>query len=159
MADEKTGDYKHLLEDETFMSVADLKEYVDQRELAKAKTSVANMGLAEEKRKEYLRKLSTPMVITPERIRGLLARVKTAAAERGARELLIGRFPVDLCVDHGRALNQSEPEWPDTLTGVPRQVYEVWKETLQPLGYGLKAEIIEWPEGLPGEAGMYLTWK
>ena len=64
-----------------------------------------------------------------------------------------------MCPDHGRAINQSEPGWPDTLTGVPRQVYDVWKETLQPLGYGLKAMIVEWPSGLPGEAGLFLTWK
>jgi hypothetical protein len=148
---------KHMLQDETFMSVADLKDYVTQRELAKASTSVSAVNRAEEARKEYIRKLSVRMDITTDRIRALLAKVKLAA-ERGERELLIGRFPVDLCTDHGRALNQSEPEWPDTLTGVPRQVYEVWKETLQPLGYGLKSEIVEWPEGLPGEAGLFLTW-
>ena len=148
---------KHMLQDETFMSVADLKDYVTQRELAKASTSVSAVNRADEARKEYIRKLSVRMDITTDRIRALLAKVKLAA-ERGERELLIGRFPVDLCTDHGRALNQSEPEWPDTLTGVPRQVYEVWKETLQPLGYGLKSEIVEWPEGLPGEAGLFLTW-
>ena len=154
MTSENPAGGKHMLEDDTFMSVADLKKYVTQRELAKASASVANMSAAEKARKEYMQKLAVPMVIT----RGLLAKVKTMA-ERGGNELLIGRFPVDLCTDHGRALNQSEPDWPETLTGVPRQVYEVWKETLQPLGYGLKAEIVDWPEGLPGEAGLFLTWK
>jgi hypothetical protein len=158
MTSENPAGGKHMLEDETFMSVADLKKYVTQRELAKASASVANMSAAEKARKEYIQKLSVPMVIGPERIRGLLTRVKTIA-ERGANELLIGRFPVDLCTDHGRAINQSEPGWPDTLTAVPRQVYDIWKEKLQPLGYGLKAEIVEWPAGLPGEAGLFLTWK
>jgi len=158
MTSENPAGGKHMLEDDTFMSVADLKKYVTQRELAKASASVANMGAAEKARKEYMQKLAVPMVITTERIRGLLTKVKTMA-ERGGNELLIGRFPVDLCTDHGRALNQSEPDWPETLTGVPRQVYEVWKETLQPLGYGFKAEIVDWPEGLPGEAGLFLTWK
>ena len=149
---------KQMLDDETFMSVADLKEYVMQRELAKANAEVSQMSRAEKARKEYLQKLMVPIEITPERIRSLLNRVK-GAAERGERELLIGRFPLDMCPDHGRAINQAEPGWPDTLTGVPRQVYEVWKETLQPLGYGLKALIVEWPSGLPGEAGLFLTWK
>ena len=158
MTNENPAGGKHMLEDDTFMSVADLKKYVTQRELAKASASVANMSAADKARKEYLQKLAVPMVITAERIRGLLTKVKTMA-ESGGNELLIGRFPVDLCTDHGRALNQSEPDWPATLTGVPRQVYEVWKETLQPLGYGLKAEIVDWPEGLPGEAGLFLTWK
>ena len=51
------------------------------------------------------------------------------------------------------ASTSQKPDWPDTLTGVPRQVYEVWKETLQPLGYGLKAEIVDWPTGSAWRSG------
>jgi len=81
------------------------------------------------------------------------------AAERGQSELMIGRFPVELCTDHGRAINNSEADWSETLTGLPRQAYEVFRDKLQPLGYHLKALIVEWPGGLPGEVGMFLSWK
>lgn len=157
MTDEKQLDKHHSEQDETFMSAADLKEYISRREFAKASKAVEAMSHAEEARKEYIRKLSGRIEITPERVRTLLNRLKTVA-EQGQRELLIGRFPVELCSDHGRAINQAEPEWPETLSGVPRQAYEVWKDKLQPLGYGLKAEIVEWPDGLPGDAGLFLTW-
>lgn len=143
--------------DDSLMSVADLRTYVKERDAAQASRAVDAMSRAEKARKAYIERLSQRIDITDERLRRLLQNAK-AAVERGEREILIGRFPVDICTDHGRAINNSEPDWPNTLTGLPQQVYEVWKEKLQPLGYRLKALIIEWPQGLPGEAGMFLTW-
>ena len=36
---------------------------------------------------------------------------------------------------------------------------EFWREHLQPLGFGLKAEVLEYPGGMPGDIGFFLTWK
>jgi hypothetical protein len=52
----------------------------------------------------------------------------------------------------------AEPGWPETLQGRPRQGYLTWKEKLQPLGYHLKAQIVDWPNGVPGDIGLYLSW-
>ena len=73
--------------------------------------------------------------------------------------MLVMRFPSELCSDHGRAINNAEPEWPETLVGQPRQFYEIWKERLEPAGYRLKAMIVEWPNGFPGDVGMFVAWK
>jgi hypothetical protein len=145
------------IEDEAFMSVADLKKYLADIEMARASKDFSAHDRAAEAKKEYLKKLSTPIEIGPERLRAFLGRVK-AAAERGNSEMMIGRFPVELCTDDGRAINNSEKDWPNTLTGVPRQVFEVWQSQLQPLGYHLKAMIVEWPNNLPGEVGLFITW-
>jgi hypothetical protein len=158
MSDKKTASAKPLLDDETFMSVDDLKAYVVQVESAKASQSYAAMEAAEKAKKELIARMMTPIEVTHERIEALKNRVKRAA-ESGENELLVGRFPSELCTDHGRAINNTEEGWPDTLVGVPRQLYEIWKEKLQPLGYHLKAMIIDWPGGFPGDVGMYLTWK
>jgi hypothetical protein len=157
MNDKKTA-AKPLLDDEAFMSVADLKTYVAHVESAKASQSYAAMEAAEKAKKELIEKMLTPIEISPERIRAFMNRVKLAA-ERGDNEMLIGRFPSEICTDHGRAINNTEEGWPDTLVGLPRQVYEIWKEKLQPLGYHLKAMIIEWPGGFPGDVGMYVSWR
>ena len=140
------------------MSVADLKAYVVQVESAKASQSYTAMEAAEKAKKELVARMMRPVEVTPERIKAFMNSVKLAA-ERGDDEMLIGRFPSEMCTDHGRAINNTEEDWPDTLVGVPRQVYEIWKEKLQPLGYHLKAMIIEWPGGFPGDVGMYLTWR
>ena len=68
------------------------------------------------------------------------------------------RFPSALCTDKGRAINNAEPDWPATLTGRPRQAYEFWKEHLQPAKYKLRAMIIDWPGGLPGDVAFFLSW-
>jgi hypothetical protein len=145
------------LDDEAFMSVADLRKYMVKVELAKASQEEAAHDQAAQAKRELLEKLSQPMDMPPERIRAFLERVRMAA-ERGEMELMIGRFPVELCTDHGRAINMAEEGWPDTLTGVARQIYEVWKEHLQPLGYKLRALIVDWPQGFPGDVGLFLAW-
>ena len=38
--------------------------------------------------------------------------------------------------------------------------YEAWtRDRLRPLGFHLKAEVLEYPGGLPGDIGFILTWK
>ena len=115
------------------------------------------MDQAGKARAELIKRLSTPIKLTPEIGQRLRGRLKNAAAS-GKSELEVMRFPVDLCTDRGRAINNSEAGWPDTLTGVPRQAYEVWQQYLQPAGYRLKAMIVEWPHGLPGDVGLILSW-
>jgi len=144
-------------EDDLLMSVAELKHYVAEVEMARAKQSLAAYNKAHEKQQELLRKLKSDDPIDEETLRAFLMRLKTVALT-GANEIMIGRFPSELCTDHGRAINQGEDGWPDTLQGRPRKAYEAWKEKLRPLGYKLKVLIVDWPEGLPGDVGMYLTW-
>ena len=142
---------------DAFMSADELRQYSTQVEMARASKEVDSMDLAGKARAELIKRLSTPIKVTPEigvRLRG---RLKSAAAS-GKSELEVMRFPVDLCTDRGRAVNNAEPGWPDTWTGVPRQAFELWRNELQPAGYRLKAMIVEWPQGLPGDVGLILAW-
>ncbi|WP_294537810.1 hypothetical protein [uncultured Rhodoblastus sp.] len=141
-----------------FMSVKELKAYVEEVEMAKAKKSLESMGRADDAKAKLLKQLRSEEPIGENLIRTFLMRVKDAA-ERGENELLMGRFPCEMCTDHGRAINMAEPDWPETLQGRPRQGYLIWKEKLQPLGYHLKAQIVDWPNGVPGDVGLYLSWE
>jgi hypothetical protein len=143
------------------MSAAELRKYMDKVEMARASVSVGGMERAEKARAELLKALASPVEVTPQKLRevtqSLLQKLR-AAAERGETELMVMRFPNDLCSDKGRALNNSEPDWPDTLIGRPRQAYEFWRDYMQPSGYRLKAMIVDWPGGLPGDVGLFLVW-
>jgi hypothetical protein len=158
MTEQETVSSAQNLGDEAFMSVADLKAYVAEVESAKASESYGAVERAEKARKEVIDKLLQRVDITPEKVQAFMNRLRQAAL-RGENELLVIRFPSALCTDHGRALNNSEPEWPDTLVGAPRQFYEIWKERLEPAGYRLKAMIVEWPNGFPGDVGLFVAWK
>jgi CBS domain-containing protein len=80
------------------------------------------------------------------------------AAQRGAEEHLVLRFPCELCSDHGRAVNAPDPSWPTTLRGLAAQVFTRWKTELRPHGFGLHARVLEFPDGLPGDIGLFLAW-
>jgi CBS domain-containing protein/uncharacterized membrane protein len=81
-----------------------------------------------------------------------------SAAKRGSRELLLIRFPSELCSDRGRAINVADPLWPETLSGEAADVFERWQRELKPQGFGLAAQILDFPGGFPGDAGLTLKW-
>jgi hypothetical protein len=140
-----------------FMTAEELLDYADKIDTARASTAFNAMGSAESARKALMDKLSKPVTVTEDMRLNLISRVKNAAAE-GLNELMVLQFPVELCTDTGRAINNNEPDWPETLTGVPRQAYEVWRDRLKPAGYSLSAMIVEWPHGMPGDVGLFLGW-
>ncbi len=81
------------------------------------------------------------------------------AAKQGAREYLLLRFPGDLCTDGGRAINNPpDPSWPQTLRGEAAAIYERWHAVLQPLGFSLSAQMIDFKDGKPGDVGLFLFW-
>ncbi len=150
---------EHNLGDETFMSAEELGDYTAKLKSAKA-TQVGDR--ADKARAELIETLSEPIELTPKKVQeitqSLLYKLRIAA-EQGNNELLVMRFPDVMCSDRGRAVNNFEKSWPETLTGRPRQAFEFWRDRLQPAGYGLKAMIVDWPDGMPGDVGLYLTWE
>jgi hypothetical protein len=149
------------LGDETFMSAADLRTYMTEMQMANAMKSVEGMGKAGKAREDLIKRLAEPLDLTPERLKEILQPLKSklrAAAARGQTELMVMRFPNELCTDKGRAINNADPTWPETLTGRPRQAYELWQNQLRAAGFRLSAMIIEWPGGLPGDVGFFLKW-
>ncbi|KRE00654.1 hypothetical protein ASE61_19480 [Bosea sp. Root670] len=149
------------LGDESFMSADDLRAYMTEFEIAKASKVLGAMDKAEEARRKLVATLQNEIAVTPEKVAEIkhsLANKTRAAAGRGETEVLVMRFPSALCTDAGRAINNTEVDWPTTLTGRPLQAYEFWKEHLQPAKYKLRAMIIDWPGGLPGDVAFYLSW-
>ncbi|WP_395667221.1 hypothetical protein [Methylocella sp.] len=149
------------LGDEAFMTAEDLKAYMAEVERARAAKDFAVMDRAEKARAELEKTLREPIDLTPEKLREIVAGLQSKmrlAAERGETEIMVMRFPNSLCTDRGRAVNYAEEGWPDTLTGRPRQAYELWRDHLKPSHYRLKAMVIEWPHGMPGDIGFFLSW-
>ena len=147
------------LGDESFMSAADLRAYMTEMDMANASKEIERMDRAEKARQELMKSLSTE--VPPEKLPEVKASLQSklrSAAQRGVSELMVMRFPTALCTDKGRAINNADKDWPDTLTGRPRQAYEFWRDQLRPAGYRLKAMIVEWPGGLPGDVGFFLHW-
>lgn len=81
-----------------------------------------------------------------------------AAATRGEEECLLLRFPAEVCRDHGRAINAPDPAWPETLRGMASEVFLRWRSELRPQGFVLHARVVEFPNGIPGDIGLFLAW-
>ena len=95
--------------------------------------------------------------IVDERWSALLHQAR-AAAEHGAKEFMLLRFPSDLCIDQGRAINSALPDWPKTLRGEAAELYLLWERDLKARGFRLTAKVLEFPEGRPGDIGLFLIW-
>jgi hypothetical protein len=95
--------------------------------------------------------------ISEEGWRDLLHRARNAA-QHGQPEFMLLRFPSQLCSDGGRAINVSEGDWPVTLRGMPAELYLRWECELKPDGFRLAARVLEFPEGKPGDIGLFLVW-
>ena len=140
-------------------SVADLKRRMAEREAAKAAEEVRHMQEQEEKQKAVMAEFHKPPERSPDQLMELVMGLVNRAAERGESEVQVYRFPNALCSDGGRRINNAEPDWHDSLEGRPKFGYEFWHDHLRPLGFGLKAEVLEYPGGKPGDIGFFLTWK
>jgi CBS domain-containing protein len=88
---------------------------------------------------------------------GLLHEARKAA-ERGDEEMLLLRFPSQLCADGGRAINIRDADWPKSLRGEAAEIYLRWEHALKPHGFHLSAQVLEFPGGVPGDVGLFLVW-
>jgi hypothetical protein len=80
------------------------------------------------------------------------------AAEQGHHQVMVVVFPCSYCSDGGRRINIGDPEWPSSLEGFAKRAYTFYERELRPLGYKMHAEIISWPDGMPGDVGLFLKW-
>jgi hypothetical protein len=140
-------------------SAADIKRRMAEHEAAKAAEEMRHVKEQEEKQKAVMAEFHKPPDRTAEQLMQVVMQLVSHAAERGQTEVQVYRFPNTLCSDRGRRINNSEPEWDQTLEGRPKAGYEFWHDHLRPLGFGLKAEVLEYPGGMPGDIGFFLTWK
>jgi hypothetical protein len=113
----------------------------------------------EEKQKAVVEELHKPFARTPEQLMQTVMQLIDHAAESGQSEVQVYRFPNALCSDRGRKINNSEPGWEATLEGRPKVAYDFWHEHLRPLGFHLKAEVLDYPGGMTGDIGFVLSWK
>lgn len=113
---------------------------------------------AEAEKKMLLDKLTKPSGVSDEEALRRVAKIVERAVSNGLTEVQVYRFPNSLCTDHGRAINQGEAGWENTLTGLPREMYEFWDRQLRPRGYKIKFQIVDWSGGVPGDVGITLKW-
>ncbi|WP_036281707.1 cyclic nucleotide-binding/CBS domain-containing protein [Methylocystis sp. ATCC 49242] len=112
--------------------------------------------IVRESRDERIRELAKRR-LTDGQWREMLHQARRNAAA-GLTEYMLVRFPSQLCSDGGRAINAPDHHWPETLRGEPADIFRRWRNELQPRGFKIAAQIIDFPEGIPGDAALFLIW-
>jgi len=141
------------------LTAADLRRRMAEREGAKAAEELRRQQAEQEQRKKIMEQFEAPPDRTPEQLLPMVMQLVERAAERGETEVQVYRFPSALCTDRGRRINNGDTDWPESLTGRPRAGYEWWRDHMRQTGFGLRAEVLEYPGGIPGDIGFFLTWK
>ena len=113
---------------------------------------------AEQEKKALLDQLQKPSGVSDDEAIKRAVKMIESAVKNRRTEVQIHRFPNILCTDNGRAINQMEAGWSETLTGVPKEIYQLWDRHFREKGYKLRAEIVDFPNGMPGDVALTLVW-
>jgi hypothetical protein len=88
-----------------------------------------------------------------------IATVVRRAIANGEKRALVLQFPSDWMPDQGRSITTQDPNWPKRLEGFAKRAFDFYENELAPRGFQLQAEIVDWPGGMPGDVGWFLSWR
>ena len=144
--------------DELLPKASDIMKKVALAEAEEAAKQARKLAEAEAEKQALLDHFKKPSGISDEEGIRRAIKIIERAVSNGLTEVQVCRFPNNLCTDRGRAINQQEPGWENTLTGLPKELFLFWQQYLKPRGYKLRFQIVDFPNGMPGDIGVTLSW-
>jgi hypothetical protein len=144
--------------DDLIPSAKDIQKQAALKEAQKAEEHARRLAAAEAEKRALIENLSKPSGLSEDEKVQLASTVIQRAVRNGLSEVQVYRFPNTLCTDRGRAINQMEGGWEKTLTGIPKEIYQLWSDYLQPRGYRVRYQIVDFPGGVPGDIAITISW-
>ena len=144
--------------DDLLPTAKEIQRQAAIKEAEKADEHVRRAAAAEAEKRALIEKLSKPSGLSEDEKVKLASTVIQRAVRNGLSEVQVYRFPNSLCTDNGRAINQREPGWEKTLTGIPLEIYQLWSDYLKPRGYRVRYQIVDFPGGMPGDISIVIVW-
>ncbi len=138
------------------VSANDLRMQILRKELDQMEKQEKVKAERDRQLREFTESFLHDHVSEDERV--MIQKLVQNAANNGAMEALVYSFPSDLCTDSGRAINNRLAHWPETLQGKAKELYDRYLSVAKPMGFRLKATIITFPGGMPGDVGFFLNW-
>jgi hypothetical protein len=133
-----------------------IRAWIDERHRRAAEEALRQEQAAKEEQ-DRLRKHFLEDDV-PEDAMTQVAKLVRRAVEAGENRVLVVHFPAAWLPDRGRRINNRDETWPEHLDGFAKRAYAYFERELKPRGFKLRAEIISWPDGVPGEVGFFLQW-
>lgn len=144
--------------DDLIPSAKEIQKQAALREAQKADEHARRLAAADKEKRALIDQLSKPSGLSEDEKIKLASTVIQRAVRNGLTEVQVYRFPNSLCTDHGRAVNQMERGWENTLTGIPKEIYQLWSDYLQPRGYRVRYQSVDLPGGMPGDISIIIAW-
>jgi hypothetical protein len=144
--------------DDILPKASDVMMRIAEAQAEKAAAHDRQKAAEQAEKDSMIKMLSQPSGLSEEEKVKRAATVIKRAMDNGLLEVQVYRFPNAICTDHGRAINQAEPGWEQTLTGIPKEIYHLWHDHLREKGYKIRYQVLEFPGGLPGDIGITLSW-
>jgi hypothetical protein len=144
--------------DDLIPSANQIRKEAALKEAEKADEYARLLAAAESEKRALIDRLTRPSGKSEEEKVQLASTVIQRAVRNGLTEVQVYRFPNTLCTDKGRAIGQMETGWEDTLTGIAKEIYQLWSDYLKPRGYRIAYQIIDYPGGMPGDIAITIAW-
>jgi hypothetical protein len=144
--------------DDLLPTAKEIQKQAALKEAERADAHARAAAAAEAEKKALIDKLSKPSGLSEDEKVKLASSVIQRAVRNGLSEVQVYRFPNVLCTDRGRAINQQEAGWEKTLTGIPKEIFQLWTDYLKPRGYRIRYQIIDFPGGMPGDISITIAW-
>ncbi len=136
----------------------DVQRRAAAKDAEKADDYVRILAEAELEKRALTERLGAASVLSEaDKIR-LTAAIIRRAAQSGLGEVQLYRFSDSLCADGGLAIRTKVVGWEDTLKGVPREIYDIWADYLQPRGYRIRYIVNDLPGTLPENVSIVVSW-
>jgi hypothetical protein len=144
--------------DDLIPTAMELQKQASIKEAEKAEERLRWMAAADAESRALIEKLSKPSGLSEDQKIELASNVIRRAVRNGLKEVQVYRFPNSLCTDRGRAINQQEPGWEKTLTGIPLEIFQLWFDYLKPRGYRIIYQIVDFSNNMPGDISVTIAW-
>ncbi len=108
--------------DELLPSAKEIRKQSALKEAEKADEHMRLMAAAEAEKRALIDELTKPSGLSEDEKVKRASTVIQRAVRNGLHEVQVYRFPNVLCTDRGRAINQMEAGWENTLTGIPKEI-------------------------------------
>ena len=120
--------------DNLIPSAKQIRKEAALKEAEKAEQYARLAAAAEAEKHALIDRLNRPSGKSEEEKIQLASTIIQRAVRNGLTEVQVYRFPNSLCTDKGRAIIQQEPGWEKTLTGIPKEIFQLWTDYLKPRG-------------------------
>jgi len=144
--------------DNLIPSAKQIRKDAALKEAEKAEQYARLAAAAEAEKHALIDRLNRPSGKSEEEKIQLASTIIQRAVRNGLTEVQVYRFPNSLCTDKGRAIIQQEPGWENTLTGIPKEIFQLWADYLKPRAHRISYQVIDYPGGVPGDIAITISW-